>query len=106
MATRRGAKIRARMKGDVADIKLLISHPMETGRRKDPETGLRVPRHFIREIHCLHNGEEVLAADWSWGIARDPYLSYQVAHAAPGEEVSIRWTDDRGITGSIETRVE
>ena len=106
MSSKHNAKIRARLKGDVAEVRLLISHPMETGRRKDPSTGTLVPRHFIREIHCLHNGEEVLSADWSWGMARNPYLSYLVVDGRVGDVVMIRWTDDKGSTASIDTRVQ
>lgn len=105
MATLASHKIRARMKGAAAEVKLLIQHPMETGRRKDPVTGLLIPRNFIREIRCTHNGMEILSAEWSWGMARNPYLSYRVKDAKPGDNVSILWTDDKGLTESLETQV-
>jgi sulfur-oxidizing protein SoxZ len=104
--SRKTHKIRARMRDDVAEIRVLIQHPMETGRRTDPLSGLPVPRHFIREIHCLHNGEEVLSADWSWGMARNPYLSYRVLDAKRGDKVAIHWTDNQGLSASVETLVE
>lgn len=105
MSTHASHKIRARRQGEVVEVKLLIQHPMETGRRKDPATGLLVPRHFIREIHCEHNGAEVLSAAWSWGMARNPYLSYRVPGGRPGDRVRIQWTDDKGLTESLETEV-
>lgn len=105
MSTHASHKIRARLKGQTAEVKVLIQHPMETGRRKDPATGLVVPRHFIREIHCEHNGTEVLSAVWSWGMARNPYLSYRVLDARPGDRVRVYWTDDKGLTESLETQV-
>ena len=43
-------KIRATMAGDVADIKILMNHPMETGQRKDAKTGKLVPALFIQEV--------------------------------------------------------
>ncbi len=102
---RKPHKIRARMKGNAALVKVLIRHPMETGRRKDGVTGERVPRHFIRELRCEHNGEPVLTADWSWGVARNPYLSFRILEARPGDRVRIQWRDNRGEDDAIETLV-
>lgn len=98
-------KIRARMKDGMAEVKLLLQHPMETGNRTDPTTGLKVPRHFIRELVCELNGNSVLRADWSWGMARKPYLSFRIREARSGDRVSIRWSDDRGGDGAIEAVV-
>ena len=98
-------KMRARMKDGAAEIKLLLQHPMETGNRTDPATGLKVPRHFIRELMCEHNGVAVLRAQWSWGMARRPYLSFLIRDAQPGDLVRIQWSDDRGEEGAIEAVV-
>ena len=51
-------KIRATSKGDVADVRVLIAHPMETGQRKDAK-GEIVPLHFIQSIVVTHNGKTV-----------------------------------------------
>ena len=93
------------MKNGSAEVKILIRHPMETGRRKDPVTGIPVPRHFIREVHCEHNGEEILTCHWSWGVARNPFLGFRISGARPGDRVRIHWTDDKGVTDGIDTRV-
>ena len=95
-------KMRVRMKSGVAEVKVLLQHPMETGTRKDPATGLKVPRSFIRELICEHNGHRVLAAQWSWGVARNPYLSFRIREAAVGDRVRLQWTDDGGATESLE----
>ncbi|MDH5484149.1 MAG: thiosulfate oxidation carrier complex protein SoxZ, partial [Gammaproteobacteria bacterium] len=42
-------KVRANVKGDVTVVKTLISHPMETGLRKDKKTGKKIPANFIQE---------------------------------------------------------
>jgi len=55
-------RIRATMAGDVADVKVLMNHPMETGLRKDAKTGQLVPAHFITEVTATINGAPVLAA--------------------------------------------
>ena len=97
MAGKQGThKILARMRHGMAEVKVLFVHPMETGARIDPATGLKVPRHFIRELICEHNGNAVLRAQWSWGMARYPYLSFRIREARPGDRVRIHWIDNRG----------
>ncbi len=102
---RKPHRIRARMKENVAVVKVLIRHPMETGRRKDKITGKQIPAHFIRELRCEHNGDVVLTADWSWGIARNPYLAFRILDAKPGDDVRIQWIDNRGEDDAIEAVV-
>ncbi len=102
---KRTHKIRARMKNGMAEVKLLLQHPMETGNRTDPLTGLKVPRHFIRTLDCEHNGTTVLDADWSWGMGRNPYLSFRIREARVGDRVRIHWSDDRGKDDALETVV-
>ena len=99
-------KIRARMKDGVAEIKLLVKHPRETGNRKDPVMGIKIPRHFIREFRCEHNGTEVLSADWGWGVSRNPYLSFRLSGAKPGDAINATWVDNKGVSGSIETQIK
>ncbi len=43
-------KVRAKVKKGEAKVKCLISHPMETGLRKDKKTGKLIPAHFIQEV--------------------------------------------------------
>ena len=95
-------KMRVRMNGGMAEVRVLLQHPMETGNRTDPLTGLKVPRHFIRELVCTHNDNTVLRTQWSWGMARNPYLSFRIRSAHPGDRVRIEWRDDRGEADAIE----
>lgn len=99
-------RIRARMRGGAAEIKLLLQHPMETGNRRDPVTNIKVPRHFIREVRCEHKGIEVLSCDWSWGVSRNPFLSFRVTGAQPGDAITVTWSDSEGVSDSIETPIE
>jgi len=103
---KRSHKIRARIKDGAAEIKLLLQHPMETGNRKDPVTGFKIPRHFIREFRCEHNGAEVLSADWGWGVSRNPFLSFRLTDAKSGDLISATWVDNNGVSDTIETRVK
>ena len=98
-------KILAKLKDGRPVVKLLIQHPMETGNRTDKRTGLKVPRHYIREIHCQHDGKQVLTGFWSWGMAVNPYLAFRLASGKKGDDIRIDWVDTEGNTDSIETRV-
>jgi len=97
-------KIRAKMEGDAADVKVLMSHPMETGQRKN-EKGELVPVHFIQSVIATHNGKTVLDAQWSQAVARNPFLGFRVKGAKTGDKVTVSWTDTSGDKGSIDTTV-
>ena len=99
-----GIKIRAQLREDVADIKVLIIHPMETGQRKDSR-GNRIPRHFIKNVSATLNGNLVLNAQWSQGIARNPFLGFKIRGAKAGDKVAVSWSDNLGETNSFETTV-
>jgi sulfur-oxidizing protein SoxZ len=99
------SKMRAELKDGFTAVAVLISHPMETGSRKDPVTGLTVPRHFIEEIRCDHRGETILSADWGWGISTNPLLIFQFAGGAAGEPVTVHWRDNLGNSETIEARI-
>lgn len=97
-------KIRARMEGDAADVKVLMSHPMETGQRKN-EKGELVPVHFIQSVTATHNGRNVLDAQWSQAVARNPFLGFRVRGAKAGDKITVSWIDTTGDKGSIDTTV-
>ena len=98
-------KILAKIQQGHPVVRLLIQHPMETGNRIDKLTGAKIPRHFIREIHCRYNGKRVMSGYWSWGMAVNPYLALHLASGQKGDHVRIDWTDNQGVSDSIETRV-
>ena len=78
-------RIRARAEGDVVEVKILISHVMETGFRKDQEGGL-VPAHFIQLVTVTHQGRNVLSAQWGPAVSANPYPVIQVPGRAQGRE--------------------
>jgi sulfur-oxidizing protein SoxZ len=98
-------KIRAQMQGDVADVKVLMNHPMETGQRKDSKTGQLVPAHFIRNVDAKLNGKPVLDAQWSQAVSKNPFLGFRIKGAKAGDTVEVTWLDNKGETSKIETKV-
>ena len=99
-------KVRAKAKGDTATVKCLISHPMETGLRKDKKTGEKIPAHFIQEVVCESNGAQVMAAHWSPGISKNPYLSFKYSGAKKGDTLKVSWSDNKGGSDSTEAKVK
>ena len=89
-------KIKIERNGETAEIKVLIKHPMETGRRKDRQSNKLIPAHFIREVKCEHNNNLVLDAIWGVAISRNPYLSFTVDNTKKGDVVGISWKDNLG----------
>jgi sulfur-oxidizing protein SoxZ len=99
-------KMRAKIDGDVTTIKALISHPMETGSRKDSKTGKMIPAHFIQEVVCEHKGNTILTANWGPAISKNPYLSFRFTGAAAGDSVKLSWVDNKGEKDSAETTIK
>ena len=63
-------KIKAKLSGDVADVKSLMLHPMETGARKDPDTEELVPIHHITQLTFTNNDKTVMVANFSTEVDR------------------------------------
>ena len=98
-------RIRATMAGDVADVKVLMNHPMETGLRKDAKTGQLVPAHYIKDVTATINGAKVLDAGLSGGVSKNPYLGFKVKGPKTGDKVVVSWTDNTGDKNSAEATI-
>ena len=99
-------KIRAKAKGDITTVKTLMSHPMETGQRKNSKTGENIPAHHITEVTAEHNGNVVMTANWGVAISKNPYLSFKFRGAAPGDTIKISWVDNKGASDSSEATIK
>jgi sulfur-oxidizing protein SoxZ len=97
--------MRAKASGGVTTIKALISHPMETGTRKDKKTGEKIPAHFIQEVICKHGDKTVMTAQWGAAISKNPYLSFKFKGGNAGDKVSLSWTDNKGNSDSSEASI-
>ena len=81
-------------KGDVFEIKTLISHPMETGLRFD-EAGRPIPRRLINRISCRYGDRTVFSVELHEAMAANPYLSFHVRAAESGP-LQFIWEEDGG----------
>ena len=98
-------KIRAKASGGVTTVKTLMSHPMETGLRKD-SNGDPIPAHHITEVTAEHNGKPVLTANWGGAISKNPYLSFKFNGGAAGDTIKISWVDNMGKSDSGEAPIK
>ena len=98
-------RIRATMAGDVADVKVLMNHTMETGTRKDAKTGVLVPAHFITEVTATIGGALVLDADIGGTVSKNPYLGFKVKGPKAGDKVVVNWVDNKGAKSTAEATI-
>ena len=99
-------KLRAKAKDGVATVKALISHPMETGLRKDKKSGQPIPAEFIQEVVCESGGKTVLSAQWGSAISKNPFISFKFSGAKSGDSIKISWVDNKGNSDSLESKIK
>jgi len=97
-------KMRATLGQGVTEIRVLMTHPMETGQRKDPE-GKLVPMHFIQNLTVKVNGKPVIEAQTSQAVSRNPVFSFRLKGGAKGDKIEVSWLDNHGESNSTETAV-
>ncbi len=97
-------RIRAQASGDKATVRVLMSHEMETGQRKDA-AGNTVPAWFIQEVTATHNGKRVLAAEWGPAVSKNPFMQFNVKGAKAGDKIAVTWKDNKGGTRTDEATV-
>jgi sulfur-oxidizing protein SoxZ len=97
-------RIRAQAAGDKTTVRVLMSHEMETGQRKDA-AGKVIPAWFIQEVTAAHNGKTVLSADWGPSISKNPFLQFVVKGAKAGDKITISWVDNKGDKRSDDATV-
>ena len=97
-------RIRAQAAGDKTTVRVLMSHEMETGQRKD-SAGKTIPAWFIQEVSASHNGKPVLTAQWGPSVAKNPFLQFVVKGAKVGDRITVAWTDNKGDKRSDDATV-
>jgi sulfur-oxidizing protein SoxZ len=82
-------------RGDIVEIKTLISHEMETGYRPD-NVGRLMPRDIITSFIATYNGEEIFRAELHPAIAANPFISFTTVATESGK-IEFKWTGDNGF---------
>lgn len=97
-------KMRARMLetsplgNHVTELKIIIVHPMRTGRSKN-EDGQLMPAHFMQLMQVVMNGQVIVDAQTGTAIARNPYFTFYIQDAKVGDVITVNWQDNRGLEG-------
>ena len=99
-------KLKAKAENGDTTVKALIKHPMETGRRKDKESGELVPAHYIEEVTVSYQGEPVMTTEWGPTISKNPFLSIMFTGGAAGETVELSWTDNKGTSETASATIK
>ena len=81
-------------RGDVFEIKTLISHPMDNGFMFT-RGGVRIQRQIIHRFEAIYNGKTVFQADWHVAVSTNPFISF-FAVAEESGKIEFRWYDDNG----------
>ncbi len=97
-------RIRAQAAGGKATVRVLMSHEMESGQRRD-SAGKLVPAWFIQDITASLNGKPVLTAEWGPAVSKNPFLQFNIKGAKAGDKVSITWKDNKGDSRTDEATV-
>ena len=99
-------KVKTKLSGDVAQVKSLMLHPMETGSRKDPDSGQLVPVHHITQLVFTNNGKQVMVANFSTAVSKNPYFSFSFKGAKAGDTLNVSWVDNLGEKDELETKLK
>ena len=97
-------KMRASVNAGVTDIRVLMTHPMETGQRKDQD-GKLVPMHFIQNVTVKLNGKTVVESQISQGVSRNPVFTFRIKGGNKGDKVEVSWVDNMGESNRTEAAV-
>ena len=106
MAVKPRVKVPKKAKaGEIVTIKTLISHPMETGLRKDKKTGELIPRKIINRFKATFNGETVVDFTIEPAVSSNPYFQFDMKVPESGT-VRFEWTEDGGAVYDVEKKIK
>jgi sulfur-oxidizing protein SoxZ len=97
-------RIRAQAAGNNATVRVLMSHEMETGQRKDA-AGKTIPAWHITDVTASLNGKTVMSAEWGPAVSKNPFLQFTIKGAKAGDKVAVTWKDNRDDTRTDEAVV-
>ncbi|MBF0135595.1 MAG: thiosulfate oxidation carrier complex protein SoxZ [Magnetococcus sp. DMHC-1] len=91
--------------GTIVEIKAAIRHPMESGLRKDKESGEVVPAHYVEKVEAVYLDKPVARATWTGSVSKNPIFRFNLKATKTGK-LKITWTDNKGGSWSQETEIK
>ena len=95
-------KIRATVKGDEGEVRVLLPHPMESGQRRDAASQL-IPAHYITSVIVSLNGKPVIEGALGTAVSANPLFAFQLSGVKAGDRLGVAWADNKGQRGSAES---
>ena len=92
-------KIRASLEEGVANLRALVTHPMDNGLRTN-SSGKIIPENFIRNLSIRFNGNTVIEAEIGRSVSTNPLFAFKVRGAKANDTFALAWQDSRGLTRS------
>ena len=87
-------------------VLVLAKHPMETGNRKDKETGEVIPAHYITTMNFSVNGTPAVEASLSQAVSTNPLIGTSLSGLKSGDTVKVDWVDNKGESETAEATVK
>lgn len=87
-------KLRTERQGELTELKILIRHPMENGRNRDPISAALIPAHHIHLLQIHHNGQLKINCRMGGSIAKNPLFSFHLPHLTSGDRLLVTWEDN------------
>ena len=97
--------ISTRMANAFTFVDLRISHPMESGLRKDKQ-GIVIPPWYIINLEIFYKDESIASLELGPLVSRNPALSFVLNAAAEDDIVKVTWLDNRGESGERLAKIE
>lgn len=82
-------------KGQVIAVRTLITHPMETGLRKDKKTHKKIPAYYINDVSVYYGGQLITHEDWTIAVSTNPFMTFYLK-ADKEAPLKIVWKDNKG----------
>ena len=98
-------KIRTQPHENALEIRVLITHPMENGRNRDPLSGALIPAHFIQELNIYLNDTPLMQMNMAGSISKNPYFSLRLKNPVSGK-LKVVWQDNQQRSDSAEYTIE
>ena len=98
-------KLRTQIVNDLLELKILLTHPMENGRNRDPISGKLIPAHYIQELVVELNEKPILPMQLGPSISANPFFSVNLKHLTAGDKIRVSWQDNLGNRDSQDITV-
>ncbi|MEO1888858.1 MAG: thiosulfate oxidation carrier complex protein SoxZ [Cycloclasticus sp.] len=99
-------KVKAKVKNNITNVRVLAKHPMETGRRVNKESGEKIPAKYIQELTCEYKGKVVFLAQFGTSVSKNPYLAFSFEGGVKGDTLQLRWNDNTGEVDKTDAKIK